>query len=95
MQYLYHWAFSDLIGSGGVAVFLSLSSAVPKKSPRVLLGRLHLAVLGQKDACHNVLGWASREENYLYNKHWEDSGRSGVEFRSGNSLLLDAHLQLI
>lgn len=61
----------------------------------MLLGRLHLAVLGQKGACHYVPGLASGEENYLYDKHWEDSERSGVEFRSGNSLLLDAHLQLI
>lgn len=61
----------------------------------MLLGRLHLALLGQKDACHVVPGLASGEENHLYNKHWEYPKRSGVEFRSGNSVLLDAHLQLI
>lgn len=32
LQYSYHWAFSHLIGSGGVAVVLSLSSAVPEKA---------------------------------------------------------------
>lgn len=34
------------------------------------------------------------EENRLYKQRWEDPKRSGVEFRSGNSLLLDAQLQL-
>lgn len=32
LQYPYHWAFSHLTGRGGVAVFLSLPSAVPKKA---------------------------------------------------------------
>lgn len=32
LQYPYDWAFSHLTGRGGVAVFLSLPSAVPKKA---------------------------------------------------------------
>lgn len=46
-------------------VGLEFSWAFPQlflKKAHVFLGRLHLAVLGQKDACHNVPGLASREE---------------------------------
>lgn len=55
--YPHHWECSHLTSRGGNSrsfpePFLSCSS----NSLHVLLGRLHPAVLGQKDACRDVPG---------------------------------------
>lgn len=76
------------------AVFLSLSSAVPRKTYMCSWEGYIWLCLDRKMLVMMSPAQLAGEVNHLYNKRWEDPKRSGVEFRSGNSLLLDAQLQL-
>jgi len=85
-----HMAGSFLISDAEVvtnAVFLSLSSAVPQRAS-MCFWKGHIWPCSDR----RMLVWMFLAQ--LYSRQGNELKSSGVEFRSGNSLLLDAPLQL-